>query len=44
MLGEQEIREKLQELNEAYKEYGAIEYKGNIQALEWVLQERSYLD
>ena len=44
MLSEREVEEKLKELRTEYEQTGSNEYKGNVEALEWVLEERYDLD
>lgn len=43
MRSEREIEEKLEEMQEEYEKQGSREYKGNVEALEWVLEYQASL-
>lgn len=44
MRSEKEIREKMKEMEEYFESTGNYEYRGNYEALAWVLEENDNLD
>ena len=40
----QEIHDKLLEMQDCYEECDNLEYKGNVEALEWVIGDREDLE